>query len=120
VTKPFLPRRALSAASLLTVALALALCGCGRTAVADGTATLSWTPVTRTQDGKRADIGGYRIYYGRSRSAMSTVVEVPDAQATHYQITHLQAGTWYFAVSAYTVTGQEGPKSDVGSKVIPD
>jgi hypothetical protein len=108
-----------AAASALAAVIAFSLCACGHASVGNGTANLSWSPVTRTQDGKPAVLGGYRIYYGPSRTAMSTVVEVRDAKATHYQITHLPAGTWYFAVSAYTAAGQEGPQSDVGSKVIP-
>jgi hypothetical protein len=33
-------------------------------------------------------------------------------------LTNLSAGTWYFAMTAYTNAGLESPKSNVGSKTI--
>ena len=35
-----------------------------------------------------------------------------------YVVSNLGAGTWYFAVAAYTNTGLASPMSNVGSKTI--
>lgn len=80
-----------------------------------GTATLKWTPVTENTNGTTlTNLAGYKIYYGTSANSLSNVVTVPNT-TTSYQITGLAAGTWYFAMSAYTSAGAQGEMSNVGS-----
>jgi hypothetical protein len=87
--------------------------------VGRGTATLSWAPVTKRSDGAAlTDLAGYRIYYGTSPAAVTRTVVLADPKATSYVVTRLTPGTWYFAVAAYTRSGTEGRRSDVGSKTI--
>ena len=108
-----------SLAALVAVAGGLWLLGCSRSPPANGVATLSWTAVQESVAGQPlADIAGYHIYYGTSRSAMSKVAQVTDPHLTSYRVTGLAAGTWYFTVVAYTRLGIEGKPSNVAVKMI--
>lgn len=90
------------------------------TAVASGTATLSWSPPTQNTDGSPlSDLAGYYIYYGSSAATLSNRLVVSNAGLTAYTLTSLASGTYYFAVSAYTTTGTESAQSNVGSKSVP-
>jgi hypothetical protein len=115
----------------LAVALALAAVGCGGggantgppdaapQSLSAGTATLSWTPVTESTDGKPlTDLAGYRVYGGTSPNDLTTVAVLPDPSATTYQATNLSSGTWYFAVAAYTSNGTVGPLSNVAETTV--
>jgi hypothetical protein len=83
-----------------------------------GSATLSWTPPTSNTNGTTlSNLAGYRIYYGTSSSNLSRTIQVANAGVTRYVVPDLSAGTWYFAVRAYTSTG-ESANSNTGSKVI--
>lgn len=88
-------------------------------AAATGTATLNWTPVTENTNGTAVNsLAGYRIYYGTSASAMTSVVTVASASATSYQFSNLAAGTWYFGMTAYTSTGAQSAMSNIGSVTV--
>ena len=85
-----------------------------------GTATLTWTaPVTNTDGSALTDLAGYHVHYGNSPSALSTVVDVPNAGAVSDTIGGLSSGTWYFAISAYTTSAVESALSNTASKSIP-
>ena len=85
-----------------------------------GTASLGWVlPTENTNGSALADLAGVRIYYGTSESDLSHDVEVSNASATSYTLSGLSAGTWYFAVEAYTTTGVASALSDIVSKTIP-
>ena len=82
-------------------------------------ALISWTPPTANTDGSAlTNLAGYRIAYGTSASALTNVAEVPTAGVTNYTIENLAAGTWYFAVTAYTSAGAESSASAVVSKTL--
>jgi len=115
----------------LTLALALALVITGCTEVTPspnssaagqsgvGTATLSWSPVTQNTDGTLlTNLAGYTVHYGASPGALSTTVVLADPNQTIYVVSPLTAGTWYFAVSAYTTDGTQGELSNVAAKTI--
>ena len=88
--------------------------------VTSGSATLSWTaPVDNTNGTALTDLAGYNVYYGTSPTAMTTVVNIASAGTTTYTVGNLAAGTWYFAVNAYTTGGTESTLSSTGSKTIP-
>jgi hypothetical protein len=87
--------------------------------ISNGTATLNWTPVTQNTDGTvLTDLAGYKIHYGTSPSAMSTIVVLSNPSLTTYLVTNLSTGTWYFAVTAYTSDGSESSLSNTGAKTI--
>jgi len=80
---------------------------------------VTWTaPTTNTNGSALTNLAGYRVYYGTNSSALNQSVDVPSAGATDYVVTGLTAGTWYFAVAAYTNTGLQSAYSSVVSKSI--
>jgi putative Ig domain-containing protein len=84
-----------------------------------GAATLSWTPPMRNTDGSTlTNLAGYRILYGKTASSLSTTITVSNPGLTNYVVDDLAAGTWYFAIKAYTSSGSESSLSTVGSKTI--
>ena len=87
--------------------------------VSNGSANLTWTPVTQNSDGSvLTNLAGYKIHYGTSVEAMDTVEVLSDPSQTTYIVYGLSPGTWYFAASAYTSDGTESALSDVASKTI--
>ena len=84
-----------------------------------GTATVRWTGPTEYTNGTAlTDLAGYRLYYGKSRSELSSVVQLSDAAVSAYTVRNLGTATWYFAVTAYSETGVESPVSQIVSKVV--
>jgi hypothetical protein len=85
-----------------------------------GAATLSWTPPTRNTDGSTlTNLAGYRITYGTSASSLSNTITVSNPGISSYVVENLKSGsTWYFAIKAYTSTGNESSASAVASKSI--
>lgn len=84
-----------------------------------GTATVSWEPPTTRTDGSTlTDLAGYRVYYGKDQASLTHMVPITDVGQTSQFIGSLDAGTWYFAVTAIDSEGLESPKSEIGSKRI--
>ena len=46
------------------------------------------------------------------------MIDVPGANTTEYEISNLNSGTYYFAVSAYNSQGVDSADSNEGSKTI--
>ena len=87
---------------------------------ATGSATLSWTPPTRNIDGSTLNnLAGYRVHYGASERELVNSIQISNPGTTSYTVPNLAAGTYFFAVRAYTNTGAESDPSNVGSKVVP-
>lgn len=87
--------------------------------VGNGSAALAWTPVTQNTDGTLLmDLAGYKVFYGQSTNAMSTVAVLSDPSLTSYVVTNLSSGVWYFTVAAYTSSGTQGVSSNVVTKTI--
>jgi hypothetical protein len=105
---------------VLGIAFALSVAACSHQNQADaGTATLAWSRVTKNTDGtKLTDLAGYKIWYGRSPTALNPLVTLSNPNLTTYQVTHLTPGTWYFVVAAYSRDGKQGAPSPVASKKI--
>jgi Fibronectin type III domain len=84
-----------------------------------GSASLSWTTPTQNTNGTPlTDLAGYTIYYGTSPSELTQTIQLADPSATSYVINNLSAGTYYFAVAAYTTVATQSAQSSVGSKTI--
>lgn len=84
-----------------------------------GTTVISWTPPTQRIDGSHLDdLAGYRLYYSQVLSSLESVIDIANTGQTSQFINGLAAGRWYFAVTAYTRSGLESPRSAVASKTI--
>jgi hypothetical protein len=87
--------------------------------VTTGSATLSWTAPTENTNGTPLmNLAGYTIYYGTSLGALTQTIQVPNPSAITYSVGNLSAGTYYFAVTAYTSSGTQSTQSAIGSKTI--
>jgi hypothetical protein len=90
-------------------------------AVANGTATLSWTAPTQNTDGSPLlDLAGYHVYWGTSSGAYTSSATIDNPSVTTYIVDNLLSGTtYYFATSAYNSTGVQSNYSNEASKTIP-
>jgi hypothetical protein len=87
--------------------------------VALGSATLSWLPPTENSDGTAlTDLAGYRIYYGRSSSALDQVVAINNPGLTSYLVDNLSPARWYFSMTTLNSHGLESERSATASKTI--
>jgi hypothetical protein len=87
--------------------------------VTTGSANLSWTAPTQNTNGTPlTDLAGYMIYYGTSPSELTQTIQLADPSATSYVVSNLSAGTYYFAVAAYTTVATQSAQSSLGSKTI--
>ncbi|MFO1407109.1 MAG: putative Ig domain-containing protein [Steroidobacteraceae bacterium] len=88
-------------------------------AATTGWATLSWVAPTQNVDGTPlTDLAGYRVLYGQSATTLDSSLQVAGAAITTATVQGLKAGTWYFAVKAYTADGSESDLSTPVYKVI--
>jgi hypothetical protein len=106
----------------LMAALAAGFAACERVepaATQGGTATLTWSPVTRDSHGDQLkNLAGYKVFYGTAPRALYSVIVVPDPHVTRYVVHDLAPGAWYFAVAAYTASNVEGARSNVVEKNV--
>jgi hypothetical protein len=88
-------------------------------AVANGSATLSWTPPTRNTDGSTlTNLAGYRIHWGAAAGSYTNTRTVNNPGLTSYVVDGLAPGTYFFAVTALNSAGAESALSNSGSKTI--
>jgi hypothetical protein len=81
----------------------------------EASVTLSWVPPTENTDGTPlTNLKGYEIHYGNASGAYSTTIPIDNPGITRYVIDGLGAGTYFFAVTAQTMTGAE---SDFSAEV---
>jgi hypothetical protein len=84
-----------------------------------GNAALSWVPPTSNVDGTPiTNLAGYRIAYGQYASNLTQSLEIPSPGITSAVIENLAAGTWYFAVKAYTTANVESDLSNLAQKTV--
>jgi len=84
-----------------------------------GAATVEWlAPETATDGSTLTNLAGYRIYYGTDVTRMTRKIEVKNAGVLTYVIEGLTPATYYFAVTAINVHGQESARSNAGRKII--
>jgi hypothetical protein len=79
-----------------------------------GAAELTWIPPTQNTDGSvLTNLAGYKIHYGTSASTLTQTVTISNPGLTAYTMSDLPAGNYYFAITAYSTTGDESPLSGV-------
>ena len=84
-----------------------------------GSVTLSWTPPVQRADGSAlpmAEIGGYRIYYGKSLGNYPNSIDIPDRTVQEFIVT-LPEGTYFFVMTTYDTNGAEGSFSLPTTKI---
>ena len=88
-------------------------------AVANGSATLSWTPPTTRMDGSPlTNLAGYRIRYGTSSGSYPNVITIPNGGVTNGVVSNLVPGTYYFVTTAFDAAGYESNFSSPVSTTI--
>jgi len=84
-----------------------------------GAATLSWTPpLSRTDGSALTNLSGYRIYYGNAPGQFGSPITINNPGITTYVVENLQAGTYYFVVTAVDSAGGESAASNSASKTV--
>jgi putative Ig domain-containing protein len=77
-----------------------------------GNVTLSWQAPTQNADGTAlVDLKGYKVHYGSASKSYSDTIQVANPGLTTYVVENLNAGKYYFAVTAYNSAGQESSLS---------
>jgi hypothetical protein len=81
-------------------------------------ASLSWDAPTENVDGTPLDdLAGFNLYWGAASRTYGVPVALSDPNATSHSI-ELSAGTYYFAMTALDLDGNESAFSNEVSKVI--
>ncbi|PYV18749.1 MAG: hypothetical protein DMG07_03255 [Acidobacteria bacterium] len=86
------------------------LCAAGGASALAADVKLVWDP------NSEPTLSGYNLYYGTAPRNYSTKISV--GRTSTYTVTGLGAGTYYFAVTAYNVLGNESPYSNEVSQTI--
>ena len=101
----------------------LVACGGGGSSGASsadtGSITLAWTAPVSREDGapmSLAEIGGFRIYYGKSVAGYPKTVDVTDGTATTATMTDVPAGNYFIVMTTYDTEGRESRFSSEVSK----
>ena len=83
-------------------------------ATATASAQFQWDPNTET------DLAGYKIYQGTPSGQYGLPITTLPASSTSYEASGLQKGsTYFFVVTAFDTSGNEGPLSAELSIPIP-
>lgn len=84
--------------------------------------TLAWDPPTTDAQGNALeDLAGYRLYFG-TRAPLSQARDtfVAVGTSTTHTLEGLSPGTWFFAITAVDVNGNEsGFSNEVGAELAP-
>jgi hypothetical protein len=82
--------------------------------------TLNWQAPTQSEDGRDllvGEIDSYRIYWGKSESAMTEWIEL-GADARSHVFESLAPGLYFFVITAFNVYGLESVNSNTISKEV--
>ncbi|MEL7450148.1 MAG: Ig-like domain-containing protein [Pseudomonadota bacterium] len=84
-----------------------------------GSVTLNWDPPLFNEDGSPVDdLAGYRVYLGLDSGSLSFEGDVTEPGVTSFVIDNLVPDTYWLAVSAIDLAGNESALSPPVSKVI--
>jgi fibronectin type 3 domain-containing protein len=104
---------------VLSVLLLGHFTGCGGGAEEKrGFVNLIWdAPITNEDGSTLNDLAGYNVYYGTASENYSQSIDA--GNTTTYTVANLADGlTYYFAVTAYDISGNESEYSNEVSKTI--
>jgi len=84
-----------------------------------GSASVTWDIPNTNADGSiLTDLAGFRVHYGTATQDYSLVADINDPAADSAVIENLDAGTWFFAVTAVDRNDNESAFSTEVSKVV--
>jgi hypothetical protein len=95
--------------------------GGSTTSAGTGSITLAWTaPVARANGApiSLAEIGGFRIYYGKSVASYPKTVDITDGTATTATMNDVPAGKYFIVMTTYDTEGRESRFSLEVSKTV--
>ena len=81
--------------------------------------TLAWTAPVSREDGapmSLAEIGGFRIYYGKSVAGYRKAADITDGTATTATMTDVPAGNYFIVMTTYDTEGRDSRFSSEVSK----
>jgi hypothetical protein len=88
-------------------------------AATPGAVSLSWSAPTVNTDGTAlGNPSGYNIYYGTSATGLTQKISIDNGAVLTYLMSNLNAGTWYFALTAVNTSGIESGLSTIVSTII--
>jgi len=88
-------------------------------AQAVGAVTLAWLPPTENMDGTVLNnLAGYRLHYGKKAAELDQIIQISNPSISRFVVENLPAGTYFFALKAYTKGGVESSMSEVVSTKI--
>ncbi len=89
------------------------------TAVAGGSAELSWEAPTENEDGSPlTDLAGYKIYWGTQPDEYTNSVTIDNPAVLTYVLENLVPATYYFVATAFNAEGSESDPSEMVSVTI--
>ncbi len=77
---------------------------------------ISWVAPNTYKDGSFlpiSELSGFRVYHGTSATNLVMISDIKDNYATSHVVLNLSAGTHYFSVTSYNVTGAESSYTPV-------
>lgn len=84
-----------------------------------GNVTINWNAPTENTDGTvLTDLAGFKIHYGAAPGKYTQTITVSNPGLATYVVTDLAAGTYYFAVTAYSSDGTESSLSSEVSTTV--
>ena len=87
--------------------------------IANGNATISWTPPTLNEDDTLLeDLAGYKIHYGTTSGVYPNVITVNNPGIASYFIDNLAPNRYFFTVTAFDTSGNESVRSNIAEKLI--
>jgi hypothetical protein len=93
--------------------------GAGGSVNTSGTVTLAWDPPTENTNGTAlSDLAGFMIHYGTQSQTYTNTIQITNPGVTRYVVENLPAGTYYFAVTAYTTDGEDSAYSPQVSATV--
>ena len=87
--------------------------------VGTASTTLSWAAPAQNEDGTPLmDLAGYKIYYGRSSGSYTEQIRIDNPGISSYVVDNLTPDTYYFAATAFNVSGFESRFSGEAVKTV--
>ena len=86
---------------------------------AEGVVTLSWVAPTENSDGSPLmDLAGYKIYYRKNSGPYEEATRIDNPGVTTFVVEQLSPATYYFAATAFNLSGVESSFSSEVARTV--